>query len=453
MAIVWGLIAAAVWMATEPEAREIPAVRVRIDQAREVDVAEVATALAVATGVPIARPSGRLPMPIVGLAGNLGRTMLAEALGPEVIDRGPGRLPGHHARSPQPSGRLDAAEWERKVRTLSSFVEREVQRRKHYGMHALKSYRPERPARPTVCLVHGMNSSSGGFVHMIRPLEEAGFGVVVFDYPFNRDLRSRAGASPATGRRSVARSARRGPGRSSRTRWGPWWRGSYVEDPDAIADDVSTLILIAPVNQGSSLAKAQTLLQLLNGVQAVNGRKTAEAAGPPGRRPGRGGRRHDCPAAHFLKALNAPAAAGRGVVSHPGRRRRVHVRRRRGGRSRSRSPAMRQQRGLLGGPDPAGRRRPRRPARRADATAPATAASLSRGPGSTGSPTTSTIHANHAELIRAPLLFADPGPVACMPYLLRWLGSQDGEAVAAPPVDERSGPGCRRDVLGEVSPR
>ena len=31
------------------------------------------------------------------------------------------------------------------------------------------------------------------------------------------------------------------------------------------------------------------------------------------------------------------------------------------------------------------------------------------------------LHANHAELIRAPLLFRDPGPVACMPALLRWL--------------------------------
>jgi hypothetical protein len=31
------------------------------------------------------------------------------------------------------------------------------------------------------------------------------------------------------------------------------------------------------------------------------------------------------------------------------------------------------------------------------------------------------MHANHAELIRAPLLYPDPGPVACMPYLLRWL--------------------------------
>ena len=32
-----------------------------------------------------------------------------------------------------------------------------------------------------------------------------------------------------------------------------------------------------------------------------------------------------------------------------------------------------------------------------------------------------TIRANHAELIRAPLLFADDGPVPCMPYVLRWL--------------------------------
>jgi hypothetical protein len=40
------------------------------------------------------------------------------------------------------------------------------------------------------------------------------------------------------------------------------------------------------------------------------------------------------------------------------------------------------------------------------------------------------IHANHAELIRAPLLFPDPGPVACMPYLLRWLR----DAAPAPPA-------------------
>ena len=31
------------------------------------------------------------------------------------------------------------------------------------------------------------------------------------------------------------------------------------------------------------------------------------------------------------------------------------------------------------------------------------------------------IHANHAELIRAPMFYPDEGPVPCMPYVLRWL--------------------------------
>ena len=44
-----------------------------------------------------------------------------------------------------------------------------------------------------------------------------------------------------------------------------------------------------------------------------------------------------------------------------------------------------------------------------------------------------TIHANHAELIRAPLLFPDPGPVACMPDVLRWLKGD-----AAPGGDDRA---------------
>ena len=39
------------------------------------------------------------------------------------------------------------------------------------------------------------------------------------------------------------------------------------------------------------------------------------------------------------------------------------------------------------------------------------------------------LHANHAELIRAPLLFDDPGPVACMPEVLRWLAA-DRERLA-----------------------
>jgi hypothetical protein len=47
-----------------------------------------------------------------------------------------------------------------------------------------------------------------------------------------------------------------------------------------------------------------------------------------------------------------------------------------------------------------------------------------------------TIHANHAELVRAPLLFPDPGRVVSMPYVLRWLKA------AAPPARDKSSQGA-----------
>lgn len=31
------------------------------------------------------------------------------------------------------------------------------------------------------------------------------------------------------------------------------------------------------------------------------------------------------------------------------------------------------------------------------------------------------IHANHVELVRGPLLYPEPGPVVCMPMVLKWL--------------------------------
>ena len=33
------------------------------------------------------------------------------------------------------------------------------------------------------------------------------------------------------------------------------------------------------------------------------------------------------------------------------------------------------------------------------------------------------LHVNHVELIRGPLFFPDPGPVACAPIVLRWLAA------------------------------
>jgi hypothetical protein len=45
-----------------------------------------------------------------------------------------------------------------------------------------------------------------------------------------------------------------------------------------------------------------------------------------------------------------------------------------------------------------------------------------------GVPEPVVLAANHAELIRAPLLFADPGPVVTMPWILRWLKEDHGVA-------------------------
>ena len=79
-------------------------------------------------------------------------------------------------------------EWKRQLGDLADRAQEAAQKRQSYGMRALQSYRSNDASRPTVCLVHGLNSSSGGFVHMIPWLEQAGYGIVIYDYPFNRSL-------------------------------------------------------------------------------------------------------------------------------------------------------------------------------------------------------------------------------------------------------------------------
>src|SRR5262249_25237428 len=43
------------------------------------------------------------------------------------------------------------------------------------------------------------------------------------------------------------------------------------------AGDVSSMILIAPVNSGSHLARVQTVIQLMNGLQSIQSKKTSKA--------------------------------------------------------------------------------------------------------------------------------------------------------------------------------
>jgi pimeloyl-ACP methyl ester carboxylesterase len=408
-----------------PEAQLPQQVRIPLTASSEIDLGEVVARLADATGRSVARPPGTIVLPIRGPAGVLTRRMMAESLGPDTSLALQGRelVITLDPRLREPDRIPD---WQRRLDELAARTEREAKRRMEYGMHALRSYRPNDPARPTVCLVHGLNSSSGGFVHMIRPLEEAGFGIVVFDYPFNRPLEE----SSARFRRDW-REFRRARGEAR-----PWavvthsmgalLARSYVEDPKEYEGDVSTLILIGPVSQGSSLAKTQTLLQLLNSLQAVEGKSHADALAYLG--DGLGEAAADIlPGSGFLTALNRrPRAAGVAYHILAGDVGFMPLTTRR--RIETQLLAMRRQQGLLAGL-----------ARLVSSELSAQLDELCEGTGDgcvsvertrlEGVTDHVTVHANHAELIRAPLFFQDPGPVVSMPHLLRWLRAEPARGV------------------------
>ena len=169
------------------------------------------------------------------------------------------------------------AEWKRRLDDLAERSKQAAQRQQYYGMRARPSYRPNDPGRPTVCLVHGLNSSSGGFVHMFDDLEDAGYGLVVFDYPFNQRLEDSCASSATTGWPSGRRPARRVPGRSWPIRWGRWWRGRTSRREDRADRDVASLIMIAPVNQGAHIARIQPVYQTLSSLFAINSKRTTHA--------------------------------------------------------------------------------------------------------------------------------------------------------------------------------
>ncbi|AGA29956.1 lysophospholipase [Singulisphaera acidiphila DSM 18658] len=414
--------------------REPIEIRIPLVNSREIDVGELAARISALTGVRIKPPVGKLLLPVAGVGGSLSRTTLGAILGDDArleVDQGvlvvnvdrrvldPDRLPG----------------WTESVQRLAEHVDREAKRRAKYGMRALKSYRPNDLSRPTICLVHGLNSSSGGFVHMITPLEEAGYGLVVYDYPYNRNL-TESSAQFARDWQAFRRLVgEKHPWAIVAHSMGALVARSFVEDPAvSTVSEISSLIMVAPVNQGSSLAKAQTFLQLLNGVQAIQNKKTTEALAHLG--DGLGEAAEDLtPGSRFLTALNRRTrrdgvpyhivAGDAGIVSGEARR-----------TVEERINAIRKERGLLGGLT---RFATADLSTRLDEVSDGfgdgcVSVASSRLPGVTDHV---VIHANHAELIRAPLLFANPGPVACMPYLLRWLDENRSQANGNGPGQSR----------------
>lgn len=401
--------------ASGPERRlEVP-----LDPSGGMPVAEVVWVLARASGADVERPAVSLTLPTRGLGGSLTRAVLGECLGPEVrlqYRTGSVLLSVDEADL----GAERRGDWKRRLDELAARARQAAGRQHFYGMRSLASYRPNDPARPTVCLVHGLNSSSGGYVHLIPLLEQAGYGVVVYDYAFNQRLDD-----------SCAQFRRDWPAwRQAAGETRPWAilahsmgalvARSYVERAEHPEREVASLMMIAPVNQGANVARVQPLFQTVSSLFAINSKRTSQALAQLS--DGIGQAADDLlPGSAFLARLNGgprPAAvpyhilAGdRGVITRDVREQaqaQLEAAARQGGfMSLLTRAASREVAPLLD--------------EMADGSGDGcVAVERTRLPGVHDH---ETIHANHAELIRAPLLYPDPGPVPCMPHVLRWLNA------------------------------
>jgi len=392
-------------------------IEIPLGSAGGLPVAEVVAELARATGASVERPAIDLTLPTRGVAGSLTRTVLRECLGAEVQVH---VQPRSVVLAVDEDDLVPAKreEWRTRLEELSTRSQQAASRKGNYGMAALASYRPNDPSRPTICLVHGLNSSSGGFVHMVAPLEQAGYGLVVFDYPFNQPLRD----SCAQFRRDWD-AFRKAAGEERQ--WailahsmGSLVARSLIEGPDSRAQEVSSLVMVAPVNQGAHVARVQPVYQMVSSLFAINSKRTSSALAQLA--DGIGLAADDLlPGSSFLTELNRrrrPAhvpyhilAGNSGLISRDVREQaesQLNATTRSGGLlsvfTRIAGPEVRSLLDEL-----------------ADGTGDGcVAVDRTR---LAGVDNHVTIRANHAELIRAPILFADPGPVACMPYVLEWL--------------------------------
>ncbi|WP_165248991.1 esterase/lipase family protein [Paludisphaera soli] len=404
-------------------------VEVAVDSQGGVAVSRVVHALAEATGQDVRPPAADLTLPVRGLAGALGRNLLRECLGDSVeIDFTRDAVV---LLLPESLGRDGSrAAWRERLESLAIRTEEAAGRRARHAMRARASYRPNDPSRPTVCLVHGLNSSSGGFVHMIPLLEEAGYGIVTFDYPDNQKLDDSCEEFRADWKAFREAAGERRAWSVLTHSMGALVARAYIEGPGRGAGDVDSFIMIAPVNQGAHIARLQPVLQMISRMSAVKGKRTTQALAELSEGPGLSAD-DMLPGSAFLKRINAEPsneavpyhiiAGNLGVLTAEARKRfedQVTL------LSRNAGPFAVLTQAAVGEVAPI-------LDELTDGTGDgAVTVASTRLP---GVPEPVVLAANHAELIRAPLLFADPGPVVSMPWILRWLKEDHGGAPAPAP--------------------
>ncbi len=193
---------------------------------------------------------------------------------------------------------------------------------------------------------------------------------------------------------------------------------SYVESKGRIDRDVASMILIAPVNGGAHVARIQPVYQMVSSLFAINSKRTSQALAQLS--DGIGQAAEDLlPGSAFLKRINSGTrprdvpyhilAGNSGVIPSEIRQ-----------QAQAQLESAARDNGLFSVFS-----------RAASREIVPLLDELTDGCGDgcvavertrlAGVEDHVTIHANHAELIRAPLLYPDDGPVVCMPYVLRWL--------------------------------
>ena len=400
-------------------------VRVPLTAGAQVDLATIVKNLVLATASELAAPPASVELPVTGRSRQLTIQSLTDALKPGVTVEFT-ETEAIFRITPDPANGPGSAAWNRRLADLATRSRSEAERRSRYGFRERPSYQPNDPSRPTVCLIHGLNSTGAVFEHLSPALEAAGYGVVTYDFPYNRDLDE----TSADFGRDWLRFRRE---HSESIRWvivshsmGALLARSYIES--ARVDEpveIAALLMLAPPNHGSHLAHGQTLLQTIQTLQSVRGERRTDPLAYLG--DGLGAAADDLsPGSVYLNDLNAHprrsgvvyrTIAGDSAYLNREARRQVEARLSMAGQFGGFGRLLA---GSLSGQldeitDGLG-----------DGCVSVASARLD------GVTEFEVLHANHLELIRAPLLFPDPGPIASLPLLLEWLGELTGPSAPKP---------------------
>ncbi len=402
----WGVALLTGVLAMVPAADDRLVVRVPIDAAGQMDVSPI-----------VGKRPGAVRVPVRGIGAVLARAAIAQALGSGVTieigeDEAVFRIdPAKLNRTGQPA-------FKSRMKTLQRSTKLVPDPPPAYGIFPRPSYRPNDPSRPTVCLIHGINSTGESFRNLARALEAEGFGLVVCEYPYDRDLDVSVKEFTRHWKRLREKTGDKRPWSILTHSMGVLLGRAYVEGDD-YGGDVDHLILIGPTNQGAAVARVQPLLQLTGAVQ-----NRLDPEHDPkllaGRNDGLGAAAEDLkPESAFLKQLNGRPRR-KGVAYHilagnmgfltKANREAIELR----------LVAATRAGGLVGGLS-----------RVAAAGAPAALDEVTEGTGDGCVAVASTrlegvddhevLPVNHVELIRGPLLYPDPGPIACLEFVLQRL--------------------------------